>query len=56
MNLTLENINKLREEHEAVELAIARETADRATVTATSIPTSFEKGCILKINGEYIHF
>jgi hypothetical protein len=42
----LENVNKLRKEHEA----IARETADRAT----AIPTSFEKGCVLKIKGDYI--
>ncbi|KAI8079250.1 hypothetical protein BDF21DRAFT_38049 [Thamnidium elegans] len=54
LNLTLENVEKLHKEHQAVELAIARETTDRATAAATSIPTSFEKGSILKIKGEYI--
>lgn len=50
----MKKIEKLQKEHQATELAIARETTDRASAEAASIPSSFEKGNILKIKGEYI--
>ncbi|KAG2233989.1 hypothetical protein INT48_006481 [Thamnidium elegans] len=54
LELTMEKVNQLFREHKAVELSLAMEKSDVNEVSRNSIPSSFEKGCILKIKGDYI--
>lgn len=49
---TIKNIYQLYKEHTSIELSIARRTMNSAA--ATKLSDSFEKGCVLKIRGEYI--